>query len=160
MTIGKLRQRIVILVVIMGAVFFLFLSIYSLVISTGPCRDLRELAQNNESSTKILNSLSDFLSRSNVQSTLTSTAGFSFSLNEFSSSLDLRGIGLDIDPSIAQLYIKSSRMDKRFEPPFNIDEIGIGYSRSYLVYKNEIREGVNTMFEVQLDSNPRVVCGE
>lgn len=144
----------------MGAMFLLLLAIYSLVISTDPCRSLKELAKDNKSRLAISNSISTFLSQPDVQSTLSSSAGSSFNLNEFSSSFDLPEFESDADSNTIQLYIKSTRADKRFEPPFSVIEVGIGYSRSQLVYKNELHEGMNTMFELKLNSNPRVFCGD
>lgn len=144
------------------AVIFLALPFsFFMFISTEPCRNLQRIAKNSDLRVKTLTTLSKFLHSTEVRSTLISTAGSAFNLNQFSTHFDLQGIELDVDQSNLRLYVESSRADKRFSPPFSIVEVGLGYARSRIIFENELyTDDANTMFEIHLSNTPHVVCGE
>ena len=104
---------------------------------TDSCRVLEDISSDSELNEMVKLELSNYFNQPKVRSDFNNSAGVVFNIEElgvpFKTTLNYMGI---IKKNV-QLAVKIDREDKLFTEPYNILEVGVGYSRAYLMFKNE-----------------------
>lgn len=143
-----------VLIACVGAVLYMYYR------SSEPCRVLQSISNNSRLNEDLKEGLVEYLKLENVRIFLQQSAGEVFSIADFGVEFpDAAALGeLNVKNQNIQLVIKTDRSDKSFRAPYNVNEVGIGYSRAYLMYVNdsEIRNaGVEAL---NLSSDSYVDC--
>ncbi len=103
--------------------------------ASSSCRILEKVSNDDELNNSLRNDLSRFINLDKTQLDMKSKAGLIFSIREFSMPFSTSIEELNSKGSNVKLVFKSNREDKQFRSSSNIQEVGIGYSRAYIMYK-------------------------
>ncbi|USD21228.1 hypothetical protein [Microbulbifer variabilis] len=118
--------------IVMGLVF-----LYGDYRLANSCRVLENISSDDELNEMVRLELSRYFNQPRVRHGLKKTAGVVFNVEELDIPFKTALNDLGIIERNVQLVIKTDRKDKLFTEPYNILEVGVGYSRAYLMFKNE-----------------------
>jgi hypothetical protein len=139
----------------LGAVIYMDYSV------SGPCRTMESISNDATLNEGLKKGLTKYLSQAKVQNILHLSAGEVFSIAEFGlpfpymEAFDSYGSsGQNI-----QLVIRTNKNDKSFRLPYSVIDVGIGYSRAYLMYANKVeQENSSGIQKLELSSDSYVDC--
>ena len=108
--------------------------------SSDSCRVLESISEDPKLSNGVKEGLLSYLNESEVRAFLMRSSGEVFSTSDIGVPFSAMAAFDEylIDSKDWQLIIKTDSPDKSFRDPYSIKEVGIGFSRAYLMYMNDI----------------------
>ena len=103
---------------------------------SSPCMELKSLQNNKDRSIKFKNELFNYVKSDQIHSELTKKVGGVFDIFEFSTPLKLFISDDELKKKTQKILIKNNRLDYKYTEPYEILEVGAGYGRSYITFKN------------------------
>ena len=155
--IGNVLIRYVMLSALMLCISVGFYMYYR---ASGSCRVLESISRDPVLNKSIKEGLVEFLGRNEVQTFLLKASGSVFSISDF--GVQFPGIEVfekvGIHGQNLQLVIGASSSESSFRPPYSIEEVGIGYSRAYLMYVNGSEPPTEGFGNIELSNSSYVDC--
>ena len=144
----------IVLVCCLTATFFMYYR------SSEPCRVLGAISIDYKLNESLKDGLIEYLRQSKVQDFLRESSGEVFSIADigviFPYATEFEKFSFH--NKNMQLVIKTDGADKSFRLPYNINEVGIGYSRAYVMYVNSSDPQNSKLNTIELSDDSYVDC--
>jgi hypothetical protein len=128
---------------------------------SGPCRLLTSISSDSDMNRLVREELARVLAEPETESRLRRSAGTVFNVKDSDSRFLQQNLPEGLSVEHLRLVVRSDRADRGFSGRFRIQEVGVEYGRSYLVFPNRaLVSNYGDEFQVSLGDKSNVTCDD